>query len=139
MAQKPKPRNLAGRVAAGVKGYQQGRARTVARGAESKRVAGQAAARSTVSSAAMKTRSQSAARSGASARMTAQTGSKATAPTSGAATGRKRVTVKAGDSLSSIAKREGVSLAALKQANKGRAVLDRIYSGSKVVIPGKKK
>jgi LysM repeat protein len=65
----------------------------------------------------------------------------AKASTSGAASsaGRKRVTVKAGDSLSSIAKREGVSLAALKQANKGRAVLDRIYSGSKVVIPRKKK
>jgi LysM repeat protein len=137
MAQKPKPRNLAGRVAAGVKGYQQGRARAVARGVESKRVAGQAAARSTVSSAAMKARSQSAARSAASARTTAQTGSKAAAPATAA--GRKRVTVKAGDSLSAIAKREGVSLSALRQANKGRAVLDRIYSGSKVVIPGKKK
>jgi nucleoid-associated protein YgaU len=52
--------------------------------------------------------------------------------------GRKRVTVKTGDTLSAIAKREGVSLAALRQANKGRAVLNRIYSGSKVIIPKKK-
>ena len=53
--------------------------------------------------------------------------------------GRKRVTVKSGDTLSAIAKREGVSLAALKKANRGRAVLDRIYSGSKVIIPKKVK
>ena len=70
----------------------------------------------------------------------ASTGSRSTSG-GGAGTGggRKRVTVKAGDTLSAIAKREGVSLAALKQANKGRAVLDRIYSGSKVIIPKKVK
>lgn len=140
MAQKPKPRvglyqggyvpklNIPKQTAAG------------RRATASRAKATSARQEKTMASRASMTRaaapSPTRARAAASARMAAQAGSKSAAAP---ATSRKRVTVKSGDTLSSIAKREGVSLAALKQANKGRAVLNRIYSGSKVVIPGKKK
>jgi LysM repeat protein len=49
-----------------------------------------------------------------------------------------KYTVKSGDSLAAIAKRYNISLAALKKANPNLASRDwRIYSGSKLVIPGK--
>jgi LysM repeat protein len=49
-----------------------------------------------------------------------------------------KYTVKSGDSLAAIAKKYNVSLAALKKANPNLASRDwRIYSGSKLVIPGK--
>ena len=129
------PGGVVGLVAKGAKGYQEARSRAVAR--ESGKVTGY-----TAGSYRSKPSSPTRSRDAASARMAGQASARSggAKPSAGsAATGRKRVTVKAGDTLSAIAKREGVSLAALKQANKGRAVLDRIYSGSKVVIPGKKK
>lgn len=125
------PGGVVGAVVAGVKGLQEAQSRNVSR--EAGRGGGYTSGsyRATPASPAR-------GRAAASARMAGQAGRKTTTSSS-AAGGRKRVTVKAGDTLSAIAKREGVSLAALKQANKGRAVLDRIYSGSKVVIPSKKK
>src|SRR3990167_2527461 len=51
---------------------------------------------------------------------------------------QKTITINKGETLSQIAKREGVSTAALKSANRQIKNVNRIYTGQRLQLPAKK-
>jgi LysM repeat protein len=52
---------------------------------------------------------------------------------------QKGYTIKKGDTLSQIAKKQGITLKAIKEANKGIKDLNKIQAGQKIKLPSKPK